>query len=51
MSVLNLRITDWIGIYPAGTKPGDDNPSIDWDYIPDSAGTFIFKTALDPGVL
>ncbi len=42
--------TDWIGLYPAGTKPGDANPSIDWEYIPDSAGTMTFKTALDPGI-
>ncbi len=42
--------TDWIGIYPAGTKPGAENESIDWEYIPDSAGTMTFKTALDPGV-
>ncbi len=42
--------TDWIGIYPAGTKPGNDNPSIDWDYIPDSSGILTFNTALDPGM-
>jgi hypothetical protein len=42
--------TDWIGIYPTGTKPGDANPSIDWEYIPDSAGTMTFKSSLDPGV-
>jgi hypothetical protein len=42
--------TDWIGIYPTGTKPGSENPSIDWDYIPDSAGVMTFKTALTPGV-
>jgi hypothetical protein len=42
--------TDWIGLYPLGTKPGGDNPSIDWAYIPDSAGTITFKTDLDPGV-
>ena len=42
--------TDWIGLYPTGTKPGSTNPSIDWKYIPDSAGTITFKTDLDPGV-
>jgi hypothetical protein len=43
--------SDWIGIYPTGTKPGDDNPSIDWNYIPDSAGTLTFHTAdLNPGI-
>lgn len=42
--------SDWIGIYPTGTKPGNDNPSIDWDYIPDSAGTLTFHTELEPGV-
>jgi hypothetical protein len=42
--------SDWIGIYPTGTKPGDTNPSIDWDYIPDSAGTLTFNTSLDPGI-
>jgi hypothetical protein len=42
--------SDWIGIYPTGTKPGDVNPSIDWDYIPDSAGTLTFHTSLDPGI-
>jgi hypothetical protein len=42
--------SDWIGIYPTGTKPGGDNPSIDWDYIPDSSGTMTFKTELDPGI-
>jgi hypothetical protein len=42
--------TDWIGIYPTGTKPGAGNESIDWEYIPDSAGTMTFKTALDPGI-
>src|SRR4030042_5997076 len=42
--------SDWIGIYPTGTKPGGDNPSIDWNYIPDSAGTLTFKTDLDPGI-
>lgn len=42
--------TDWIGIYPTGTKPGSENPSIDWAYIPDSAGSITFKTALDPGI-
>jgi hypothetical protein len=42
--------TDWIGLYPTGTTPSGDNPSIDWTYIPDSAGTVTFKTDLDPGV-
>lgn len=42
--------SDWIGIYPTGTKPGNENPSIDWDYIPDSAGTLTFHTDLDPGI-
>jgi hypothetical protein len=42
--------TDWIGIYPTGTKPGDANPSIDWDYIPDSSGTMTFNTSLSPGM-
>jgi hypothetical protein len=42
--------TDWIGLYPAGTKPGSENPSIDWSYIPDSAGTITFKTDLEAGV-
>jgi hypothetical protein len=42
--------SDWIGIYPAGTKPGADNPSIDWNYLPDSAGIMTFKTDLDPGM-
>ena len=42
--------TDWIGIYPTGTKPGNDNPSIDWNYIPDSSGTLTFKTDLSPGI-
>jgi hypothetical protein len=41
---------DWIGIYPTGTKPGNANPSIDWDYIPDSSGTLTFNTALTPGI-
>ena len=41
--------TDWIGIFPDGTKPGDENQSIDREYIPDSAGTMTFKSALDPG--
>lgn len=41
---------DWIGLYPAGTKPGEENEAIDWDYIPDSAGTMTFTTALDPGM-
>lgn len=42
--------TDWIGLYPAGTKPGSENPSVDWDYIPDSAGSITFKTALTAGI-
>jgi len=42
--------TDWIGLYPTGTKPGGDNPSIDWAYIPESAGSITFKTDLGPGV-
>lgn len=42
--------TDWIGLYATGTIPGGDNPSIDWHYIPDSAGTMTFKTALTPGI-
>lgn len=42
--------TDWIGLYPTGIKPGAANPSIDWNYIPDSAGTMTFKTALTPGM-
>jgi len=42
--------TDWIGLYPTGTKPGNDNPSIDWAYIPDSAGSITFNTDLDPGI-
>lgn len=42
--------TDWIGLYPTGTKPGSENPSIDWSYIPDSAGSITFTTDLDPGV-
>jgi len=41
--------SDWIGIYPTGTKPGDENEAIDWEYIPDSAGTMTFETDLDPG--
>jgi hypothetical protein len=45
-----FSVTDWIGIYPTGTKPGSENPSIDWDYIPDSSGILTFKTALVPGV-
>lgn len=40
--------TDWIGIYPSGTKPGSGNPSIDWKYIPNSSGKITFKTALNP---
>lgn len=40
--------TDWIGIYPTGTKPSSSNPSIDWKNIPDSSGTITFKTALTP---
>jgi len=41
--------TDRIGIFPADTKPGDDNQPIDAQYIPDSAGTITFKTVLDGG--
>ena len=41
--------SDWIGLYPTGTTPGSDNPSIDWMYIPDSAGIVTFKTDLAPG--
>jgi hypothetical protein len=40
---------DWIGLYTTGTKPGSANPSIDWKYLPDSAGTMTFKTTLNPG--
>ncbi len=52
LSYLSPRFsdTDWIGIYPTGTKPGDTNPAIDWDYIPESAGSITFKTELVPGV-
>jgi hypothetical protein len=42
--------SDWIGIYPHGEKPTGDPGSIDWDYIPDSAGTLTFHTILDPGI-
>jgi hypothetical protein len=42
--------SDWIGIYPHGEKPDGDPESIDWDYIPDSAGTLTFHTDLDPGI-
>jgi hypothetical protein len=42
--------TDWIGIYPTGTKPSGSNPSIDWSYLPDSAGSMTFTTALTPGI-
>jgi acid phosphatase type 7 len=41
--------TDWIGIFPAGTKPGAANPSIDKKYITSSAGTIEFTTSLNPG--
>ena len=41
--------TDWIGIYPKGTKPGDANPSIDWKYITTAAGSLTFDYALNPG--
>ena len=42
--------TDWIGIYPAGTKPADDNPSLLGSYIPDSSGTISYTADLDPGL-
>jgi hypothetical protein len=42
--------SDWIGIYPFGEKPDGDPESIDWNYIPDSAGTMTFHTELDPGI-
>ncbi len=42
--------SDWIGIYPKDTIPGSANPSIDWKYLPDSAGTMTFTTTLDPGI-
>jgi hypothetical protein len=42
--------SDWIGIYPSGETPDGDPGSIDWNYIPDSAGTITFHTELDPGV-
>lgn len=41
--------TDRIGIYPEGTTPSAENPSIDWKYIPKSNGTLTFKTVLSPG--
>jgi len=42
--------TDWIGIYNTGEVPDGDPASIDYQYIPDSAGTLTFKTDLNPGI-
>lgn len=42
--------TDWIGIYESGGKPGDENPSIDWQYITAAEGQATFTTSLDPGM-
>lgn len=40
--------TDWIGLYHEGDIPGDVG-SITYEYLPDSAGTMVFKTSLSPG--
>ncbi len=41
--------TDWIGIYPEGVIPGDEN-STAWDYITSVKDTLVLKDTISGGV-
>lgn len=42
--------TDWVGLYPAGTNPGSDNPSLSWAYTEgQNSGTIVFEGLPNPG--
>ncbi|MDF3287950.1 alkaline phosphatase family protein [Streptomyces silvisoli] len=45
----NLSAKNWVGIYPAGVKPGSQGSTL-WQYTPNANGTVSFDTtALTPG--
>ncbi len=41
--------TDWIGIYPEGVAPGDEN-STAWQYVPSEGDTAVIKDTIPGGV-